>query len=432
MKKVERITALIKNPLVSGSVIYTVAGLFNSLIPFLILPIISEYLTPDEYGVLSTFMVLVSIFSILVGVEQRGYISVNFFKKNKSELSKDIFGTFLISLFLSFLLLAIVLVFQDSFEDLIKIDAKWIYYALVIAFFQFANQMALTLWQLEEKPKSYGIFQIAMSSINYGMSLLLIIVFDMAEDGRIYGIATASVLFGLISYIILNKREYLKLNYSAKSIYGSLKFTIPLIPHGMAGWLNTGMDKVLINNFVGVAENGIYSLGYQFAMIIGLIASSFNRAFVPILYKRLELNSYEKNKVLVKYTYTYFLTLTVITFAAYIVTPYLIKWFISERYADANKYVFWIMMGFLADGFYYGVVNYIFYKKKTLYLSAITFITAILHFVLSFFLIPRLGAIAAAYSMAATYIVTFILVWIVSNRIHPMPWFSILNLKKNN
>lgn len=424
MSNLKKLRSKLKNPVVKGSLIYTSAGLINSLIPFLLLPILTDYLNPEQYGILSTFMVLVSVFMLLIGIEQQGYISVNFFKKSKLELSKDIFNSLTISLLIFVILFTLSILFSDLLEDIVKIDYEWILFALMIAFFQFVTQMNLTIWQLKELPTYFGLYQIGYSLINYGVSLVLIIMLSMGESGRIYGIAIAAGIFGFLSIFILIKNRHLTPGFNLKSVMLSLRFCVPLIPHGLAGWINTGLDKVLINNFVSVSENGIYSISYQFAMIIGLIASSFNRAFVPFLYKKLNEKNPENNKILVKYTYLYFLILTIITFLIYFLTPVIMRIFISDDYQDANKYVFWIMMGFLADGFYYGVVNYIYYKKKTYYLSLITFFVAIIHFLLSWMLIPKLGSIAASYATAIGYIISFVLVWIVSNRIHPMPWLA--------
>ena len=72
------------------------------------------------------------------------------------------------------------------------------------------------------------------------------------------------------------------------------------------------------------------------------------------------------------------------------------------------------------------VVNYIFYVRKTYILAWVTFSTAIVSIVINYFAIKYLGAIGAAYTYALMGFVTFLLVWLLSSRVYPMPW----NLRK--
>jgi O-antigen/teichoic acid export membrane protein len=44
------------------------------------LPILTRYLTPEDYGIISVFTVLVSILAVFTGLSIHGAINVNFFK----------------------------------------------------------------------------------------------------------------------------------------------------------------------------------------------------------------------------------------------------------------------------------------------------------------------------------------------------------------
>jgi O-antigen/teichoic acid export membrane protein len=197
-----------------------------------------------------------------------------------------------------------------------------------------------------------------------------------------------------------------------------------LIPHGIAGWINTGSDRLIINSISGVAETGIYATGYQVALMISLLASAFNKAFVPYIYRTLDDGKQEGRKILVRYTYYYFVVIIAITFFVSIFSGTILSLVASEEYYGSNSYIYLIAIGFAADGLYYGVINYIFYSRKTSVISLVTFSSCILHLIFSLVLIPQFGPVGAAYSTTISYLFTFILSWFLSNRIFPMPWFS--------
>jgi O-antigen/teichoic acid export membrane protein len=412
-----------KNPVVRGSAIYILASGFNALIPFLLIPLLTDYLSTEEFGIVSTFMVLNSIFLLLVGMEQQGFVSVNFFSNEKKIPS--ILASVLVIGFLSFTMFVFLTAcFSNFFESIFEIDSAWILISVAIAWLQFVSQINLTVWQLKSEPIKYGAFQFFNSLFNYGISVALIVLYHQGEEGRIAGISITATLFGLFSFYHLWQSRLITFSVDRSLLKASLLFSLPLIPHGLAGWVNSGLDRILINNFVGIGETGIYSIGYQIGLIIGLVASSFNRAFAPVIFRKLSAGGNDDKKRLIKYTYLYYVVLILMALALYVSSPFLIEQFIDPRYKHSGDFLGWIILGFTADGLYYGVINYIYFSKKTLYVSLITFSSCVLHFVITLTLLPSQGAMAAAYSTAITYIFSFIFAWILSNTIYPMPWFS--------
>lgn len=412
------------NPVLRGTVVYTAASVINAGIPFFLLPILTRYLTPEEYGFVSTFMACMSIFLLLVGLEQSGFISVNFFSVSKSQLRVYFSNICLVSLLIATVLLAVVSLWPEFFSNVIQLRSKWIFFSILVAYFQSLTQLNLTLLQLESRPVTYGIFQISNSLINYLVSIVLVIYFGMKEDGRIIGIISAGLLYGTASLFYLTHKKLLKPTLNPSIIRSSVLFSLPLIPHSLAGWVNSGLDRILINNIVSVSENGLYSISYQIAMIVGMVASSFNRAFAPYIFKQLSTDGegFDVKLRLVRYTWIYYGLLACFAVGMYVFSPFILGILVDESYYGAGDYLAWIVIGFLADGFYYGVVNYLFFLRKTHYIATITVSSCIIHFLISYFLLPELGTIAAAYATAAGYIVTFTFTFLVTQMTYPLPW----------
>jgi O-antigen/teichoic acid export membrane protein len=63
----------------------------------------TRYLTPNDYGIVATFNVLLATMVVFVGLNMSGAIGVNFFKLNKKELKKYI-GNVIFILFVNFIL----------------------------------------------------------------------------------------------------------------------------------------------------------------------------------------------------------------------------------------------------------------------------------------------------------------------------------------
>jgi len=382
----------------------------------------TRYLTPTDYGIVATFNILFAVMVVFVGLSMRGAIGVNFFKLNKEELKKYIGNVFFI-LFSSFILVFIIVyILKPYFSFFTKFPEKWILIIVIVALFQSFFTVNAGLWQVEQKPLPYGLFQISRSILDVSLSLIFVVLLGWAWQGRLLGVVITSIIFGLLSIFVIYKKRYIKLSFNKKYIKDALFFGIPLIPHALGGWIITGIDRIFINSMVGVAATGIYTVGYQVGMIIGLLASSFNLAWSPFLFEKLKENNYPTKIKIVKFTYLYNIGIIFLALALSFIAPYFLKFFVSENFYFAHKYVLWISLGYAFKGMYFMVVNYIFYIKKTYILAWVTFFSAGINVFLNYFFIKANGAIGAAQATTITFFVQFIMVWILSAKVYRMPW----------
>ncbi len=54
---------IISSTLLKNTAIYTLTTIINSAIPFLLIPILTRYLNPSDYGIISVYTVIVAIVS---------------------------------------------------------------------------------------------------------------------------------------------------------------------------------------------------------------------------------------------------------------------------------------------------------------------------------------------------------------------------------
>ncbi|MEW6618235.1 MAG: oligosaccharide flippase family protein [bacterium] len=415
---------ILKHKLVTNTFVYTNSNIIVSAIPFLLLPILTRYLTPADYGIVATFQVILAIITIVVGLNTHGAVAVNFFQMNEQEI-KIYIGNIAYIIIISFVLtFGLISMFIKPLSYLLKFPGEWLPIIAVVALSQAVSLVTLTLWQVKQKPVPYGIFQIAQMLINVSLSLFFVVVLGWKWQGRLSGIIITSIIFAVVAGFIIFKKKYIGFSFNKGYVKDALFFGIPLIPHALAGWVMTGIDRIFLNSMVGVATTGIYMVGYQVGMIIGLLATSFNQTWAPFLYEKLKENNYSTKVKIVKFTYLYYISIITLALVLSFLAPFLLKFFVGKSFHSAYKYVLWIALGYAANGMYYMVANYIFYVKKTYILVCITFFSAGVNIVLNYFLIKANGAIGAAQSATISFFTVFILTWILSAKVYSMPWFS--------
>jgi len=413
---------IFKHKLFKNTFIYTGSSVINKAIPFFLLPIMTRYLSPADYGIVAIFNIISSVMVVFIGLNMYGAVTINFFKLNNDNL-KEYIGNVLYILCVSFVLVFIIIyILKPYLSVFTKIPENWMLIIVIMALCQSIYNINIGLWKAKQKSLSYGLFQISRTILNVSLSLIFVVALSWGWQGRLWGVIITSVAFGLISLFVIFKRRYIRFLFNKKYIKDALFFGVPLIPHKLGGWITSGIDRIFINLMVGVAATGVYTVGYQIGMIIGLLANSFNLAWTPFLYEKLKENNYSTKIKIVKFTYLYDIAIVVLALSLSFIAPYFLKFFVSKDFYFAYKYVFWIALGYAFNGMYCMVVNYIFYVKKTYILAWVTFTSACLNIILNYFFIKANGAIGAAQATTITFFVKFIMVWILSSKVYKMPW----------
>lgn len=416
-----------KSSLIKASGIYTITNVINRAIPFLLLPVLTRYLNPNDYGIVAMFGVLLSFVSPFTGLCIHGAIARQYYEKDNVHLPTYIGNCFFLLAVSSTLTALIFFVFSGYISQYTAFPKDWMWVVIAVSIASFVNQVVITLWQVQTRPVPIGIFQITQTITNLGLSLFFVVICGLAWQGRIQAQIVAVLGFALIGIYILHRNDWLKFSLNAAYLKNALYFGLPLIPHTLGAVIITMTDRFFITNMVGLEATGLYSVGYAFGSIIGMLEHSFNQAYVPWLYERLKRNEIAVKIKIVKATYLYFIIITFFAISLSLIAPWFLSFFVGQKFAGSHVFVFWIALGYAFSGMYKMVGNYIFYAQKTYILAWVTFFSALLNIVLNYFLIKYNGAVGAAQASTITHFVFFILTWLFSSKVYNMPW--LLNLK---
>ncbi|MBU4332887.1 MAG: oligosaccharide flippase family protein, partial [Candidatus Omnitrophica bacterium] len=415
-----------------NSIIYIISKLLNSGIPFLLLPILTRYLTPAEYGMVATYEIVFAIMVILVSLNSDRAVVVKYFKLDKAQLKTFIGNTFIIA-FGSFLVFFIfTLLTKNILSHYLKIPANWIISIPIISLSFFVIRLTLSLWEMKEKPIQFGIFQTALTVFNLGLSIYLVTVLNITWKGRLLGIIFSYLFFSLLGTYELIRKKVIQIKFDKAHFQSIINFGLPLIPHTLAAWVFFATDRIFINTMIGVDITGIYTVGYQIGALLAILMSAFNQAWVPFVYRKLKDATFKTKSRIVQFTYLGFVLIFLMAVFINYISPWILKIFVDEAFYSANDFVFWILLGSIARGMYFLVVAYIFYTEKTYIMTYVTSFYALLNIILNYFFIKANGAIGAAQATALVLFLNFVTIWIMSMKVYDMPWFTFLGTKGAN
>ena len=417
------------NSFIGGAGVYLFSNILNAVIPFILLPILTRYLSPSEYGEVAMFQTLLGAVGAFVGITFVGAAGRKFYDTDlkQGELAEFIGSCIQLILISSVVVLTLCFLFRIQLSEWIGIKTEYITWAVLVASFNVIITIRLDQWQIRKQAIKYGVLQISQSLFNMLLSLLFVVAFVKGAEGRINSQIILSLVFVVLALYLLKKDSLLKVFIWRKDyLREALKFGVPLIPHIAGSFLLVSVDRFVINKEIGIAEAGIYMVAVQLTAAIGIVFDAINKAYIPWLFEKLKANQLEEKQKIVKLTYIWFFLIILGVILSFFVGPPLVVLIAGEQYAQAGKVIGWLALGQGFQGMYLMVTNYIFYSKRTGLLSLASISSGILNLILLIVLVRILGLEGAAIAFAISMCIRFLLTWWTAHKRHPMPWFSFI------
>ncbi|QKJ87769.1 polysaccharide biosynthesis protein [Paramixta manurensis] len=410
--------------LFKNSSIYLSSNILNALVPFLLLPVLTHHLSPDDYGQIAMFQTLVSGLAALTGLNTVGAANRRFYDKLTTETLAEYNGACIHILLLSSLgLFFIAAILSSPLSNLLHIPESWIYFAIAISAGTFIIQLRLGQWQIREQAVKYGIMQVSQSILLFVLTIFLLLWLKQGAFSRVNALGIATFIYVLISIITLYHSNLIRVTrFHYNNIKDALKFGVPLIPHIVGIFFLSAIDRILINKQLGVGEAGIYMLGVQLSLGMIVVFDAINKALIPWLYKILAANDTAQIMRMVRFTYLYFVIVGFLGILAFWIGPLVVKLVAGPAYLRATSVIGWLCLGQAFTGMYLMVTNYLFYARQTGRLSLVTVSCGIFNIILLLYMMHIKGIVGVAMAFAISMFIRFLATWLLASRCCGFSW----------
>lgn len=262
--------------------LYFLGNILSKLMMFILLPIYTEYLAPEElgyYDVANTYLNLLITFlfiDIYVGI-----MRFVFDEQDKNNYYRPISNGIII--FVISLILYSLAVFTISLFYTIHYLLYIYIYGVCVVCNNLFGYLARTL----NKNKVFAFSGVLGTFIIGGISIIGLLYFK----GGIEVLYIASIIGLVVQILMLENHLHVTRQFSTKyydkTLLNSLvKYSLPLSLNSLAYWFLTGYSNVAISKMLGLEENGIYVVAMKFGLVINLLSTCFNLAWQEIIFKR--------------------------------------------------------------------------------------------------------------------------------------------------
>lgn len=397
---------------------YTIGNYLLRGLGFITIPIFSRILSTTDYGIYNTYMSYEGILFIIIGFALHSSF------KNANIKYGVKFNEYVSSCIILCIYNFLFLMIFGNILGLFIPEYDHVYISLLIIH-SFASAIITYFNDYLSISYSYKKF-LLISFVNSigNISISILLILTIFCENRAYGriIGTIFPLFLIAIFVILgffkqakprNNREYWK--------YG-LKYSLPIIPHGISQVILGSFDRIMISTMIGNSEAGLYSFAYNVYSIISVTYSSLGTVWGPWFYEKMHADKLDEIKNVSK---KYILAMGIFSAGIMVISPEIISILGTEAYHDSIYLTAPIICGCFFSFLYTLPAQIEYYYEKTKYIAIGTFCAAMLNIVLNYIFLQRYGYHAAVYTTFATYVAYFWFHFYISRKIEEKKVYEI-------
>ncbi len=370
-------------------------------LPFLLLPVYTRFLTPEGFGLLSLALVGASVAGIFIGLNGQVYIVTKYFDIGPQEIRSTIrfilqlvmvsLGAFLAGGVAWALLLPIVGFGPSVIVTLLLLGAS----RSVLATF-------LAVRQVEFRPGAFFGYSAATGVL--GATAILAFLHLSHGDWRaaLVGETVVTVLVSLVlaARAKLGRGRWYSVDSQVALRYVS--FALPLVPHALALWVMSFIDRVMLATMVGPSAVGYFSAAYTAGLALSLVYEALQRTWQPRFFRFLSSGTAglgPANRLA-----RVIMGMTVVLGAVFMLAGVpLFPIIAGPDYADASVWLIPIGLGLIFHGLHRVVASYLYHWGDTRAVGLITMAGAFVNVFANLILIPKYEGMGAALSTLLAY-----------------------------
>ena len=354
-----RIKYLMKN-----TFLFALGSLGSRIVVFLLVPLYTGVLLPEEYGIVDLLYTVCTILGPLITLNISEAI-MRFCLDKDSNHNKILNNTFLVIIagsLIGILIIPITRIFAVS-------DG----YGLILYFcslFIAVAQVFLYYLRGIEKPLLYSIGCIIQTTLIAIFSIIFLVVLEWGIRGYFRAYICANIITCIYCFLVgkINFISIIRVGMDKNLLRQMLTYSIAFIPNTFMWWIMNASDRVMVSAMIGTAANGIYSVYTNRVFEILAIFSATVSIIILILLKPA------------------------------------MKVYVQATYYSAWKYSPILLLGnyFLILGSFVGSTTYTVDKNSVGMLKS-GIVGAIPNIILNAILIPIMGIIGAAMATCFSY-----------------------------
>lgn len=400
---------------------YGVGQILGKLLGFLLLPLYTRFLTPEDYGVLSLIAVYSAILFVFINVGMSTGIFRYYLESDDLDHRRAVLtGALAIMAAMAVPCLALVMA-RNLTAELLTGTTRWgglVAVSTLTTYLDLLLKLPYCVMRARQDSFRYAAANFAQTLIELVLAFLFVVSLGAGPSGIVWAqcLGTLAVAPYLLRFVFAD----FKLVWRPELARGLLRFGIPLIPAGLSTFALTLSDRYFLKALAGLEEVGLYSVGYRFGQTITFVAMAFQLVWSPFVFSHQTKD--DAGPLFARVATYYVVGLGLAALGLHVFARELTALMTGPQFRGAQA-----VIGIVALSQYFLALNNIatagiLIRQRTALVAAVITLAAALNVGLNFYCIPRWGMIGAAWTTLIAYFVQLVGSLTVSQRVFAIPF----------
>ena len=402
--------------------VYGLGSVANRLVGFLLLPLYTRYLTPEDYGIKAMVVAGVDMVGIFLSFGLRTAMIRFASDTDGGGVRREAVST-AIALFIGVLGsgIAIAVWQSEALAALIFGNAAYASFlrlGLVTLLFVNVFDACMAHLQLRQRSGVYSAISLSTVAVGVSLNMVLVVGAGMGVRGLLYGELITYALFcaGLLVYTL---RE-VGTTVSPALARQILRYGAPLLFTPLVWTLINQADRLFLTRHVSLGEVGIYSMAIQFSAVLYIaVIHPFTNFWEPAQYQI--MRDPDAERVIDRIFQLVMSVLLVAAFGGALIVDDVIRLMTAPPFWTAAGLVPVFMLAHVTLALCLFIDTGLFVRNWTGTVAAVAAATACLNIAANAELVPIAGTTGAAGARLLTAVGMVALSWLAARRAWRVP-----------
>lgn len=392
------------------------------------MPVYVAYAGRNAFGVVELVMSAVAAAAIVLRLGITASMSrFTLGDPDRDDWAPVIQTVFVFVMVASTLAVAVGLALIDPLASLLGVSRSVALIGLVGLWVTMNYDVVARIYRIERRARGFVAFTLVNLAVTVVLTVVLVVGFHQKAVGLMIGNFAGSVfVYGCL--LVARRRTIGFRSFDTAVLRSMLRFSLPLMPAGLALWGLNFADRAQIQGLASTAELGSYAVAAKVALGVILVVGAFQTAWPPFAQS---IRKDEEAKEAFRLVFTYWAMLMgwVIAALTLISAPY-IRLAFPESVHDAIPVVPLLMGGSVLYGGFMIVNTGVTFSMKTRMTPVISGVAVAVNIGLNFIFIPRWGIVGAGLTTVIGYALLLWLGWLNAQRSYPVTydWSRVLRV----
>lgn len=402
--------------ILSSMLNFGMANVMTKIIGFLLIPLYTNYLTPEDYGITELCGSLLAFSIIFMRLGVPGSVNRFYFDfKDDEKKLKDYITTIHHLLVISSIVVGIAIgIISYLFSSVLLSGVLFFPFIVLVIInsgFSANSDLQKRLLQSKEKSAYMAKLNITLALIGILLTIFFVVFLKMGALGLILSQTCTTLIFFIQSQYYL--RNYIKGKFNLPMLKDSLKYGVGLLPHHLFAALAPLLSKGILNSRDSLAALGIFSLALRFIQPLDIIYNIFNQSFNPIYFS---LRKKDDTIQIKKVYLVVWLSAIMIFMITVLLLPSLVPFITPIRFHKSAELIPILALGFIGQVAYMLFLQESYYDKNTKSVSLITGSGLTVNLIVTIVGVNQFGVYAIAWANSAGFITWAVVSYLLSKK----------------